>query len=101
MVPPIIGAALDYARHGGARHWLLLLATPIAALAFAASALFVAPAASALGPARAWSADRCRTRPFRDRLLACSVRFASACFWPGVPLGPQLLVAVSPPPCPG
>src|SRR3546814_1191369 len=46
MVPAIIGAALDYARHGGARHWLLLLATQIAALGFAASALFVAPARS-------------------------------------------------------
>src|SRR6185312_2151303 len=32
MVPVIAGAALSYARHGGVRHWLLLLAAQITAL---------------------------------------------------------------------
>lgn len=62
MVPVIAGAALAYARHGGLRLWLLLLATQIGALGVAASALFVAPAATALGLAGGWAPGAGRFR---------------------------------------
>lgn len=70
MVPVITAAALAYARHGGLKHWLLLFASQVAALGFAASALFVAPAAAALGLAGGWSPDRVRSRRFVPGLLA-------------------------------
>jgi hypothetical protein len=69
MVPAIAGAALVYARHGGMRHWILLLATQIAALGITASALFVAPASAALGLAGGWSTDMVRSRRFVIGLL--------------------------------
>lgn len=69
MVPAIAGAALAYARHGGLRLWLLLLAAQISALGVAASALFVAPAAAALGLAGGWSMDAGRCRRFLLGLL--------------------------------
>ncbi|HJU25436.1 MAG TPA: DUF6077 domain-containing protein, partial [Rhodanobacteraceae bacterium] len=49
MVPVIAGSALSFVRHGKARHWLLLFAAQVAALGFAATSLFVAPAAALLG----------------------------------------------------
>src|SRR3546814_5936377 len=94
MVPAIIGAALDYARHGGARHWLLLLATQIAALGFAASALFVAPAAAALGLAGRWSADVVRGRRFVVGLLAISPLFVAALLVASCTRGEQVLAVV-------
>jgi hypothetical protein len=70
MVPVIAGAALRFARHGGARHWLLLFAAGIAALGVSASALFVAPAAAALGLAGGWSANGASNRRFALGMLA-------------------------------
>lgn len=64
IVPAIAAAALDYARHGGLRRWLLLFAAQVAALGVAASALFVAPATVALGLAGGWSPDRAHSRRF-------------------------------------
>lgn len=78
MVPVIVGAALSFARDGGVRRWLLLLAAQIAALGFAATALFVAPAAAALGLAGGWSANRRSSRRLVLGLLASSYVFAAA-----------------------
>jgi hypothetical protein len=64
LVPAIAAAAWSYARHGGVRWWLLLLATQVAALGAAASAVFVAPAAAALGLAGGWTPDRVRSARF-------------------------------------
>src|SRR6185437_11875490 len=64
MVPVIAGSALRFARHGGLRHWLLLFAAQIAALGVSASALFVAPAAAALGLAGGWSTNTESSRRF-------------------------------------
>ncbi len=70
MVPVIAGSALRFARHGGVRHWLLLFAAEIAALGVSASALFVAPAAAALGLAGGWSANAASSRRFVLGMLA-------------------------------
>jgi len=79
MVPVIAGAALSYARHGGVRHWLLLLAAQITALGFAATALFVAPAAAALGLAGGWSTNiASSSRRFALGLLASAYVLAAA-----------------------
>jgi hypothetical protein len=78
MVPAIAGAALVYARHGGIRHWLLLLAAQVAALGISASAVFVAPAAAALGLAGGWSADAAHSRRFLAGLLASAYVLAAA-----------------------
>jgi hypothetical protein len=69
MVPVIAGAALDYMRHGGLRHWLLLGAAQVAALGLAASGLFVAPAAAALALAGGWTPDAQRSRRFMAGML--------------------------------
>jgi hypothetical protein len=70
MVPVVAGSALLFARHGGLRHWLLLFAAEIAALGVSASALFVAPAAAALGLAGGWSANAAGSRRFAAGMLA-------------------------------
>ncbi|MDG6349068.1 DUF6077 domain-containing protein, partial [Luteimonas sp. 8-5] len=54
LVPVVAAAAMDHVRHGGIRRWLLLFAAMVAALGVTASALFVAPAAAALGLAGGW-----------------------------------------------
>ena len=78
MVPAIAGAALLYARHGGMRHWILLLATQIAALGLAASALFVVPATAALGLAGGWSMNAASSRRFVLGLLPAAYLFGAA-----------------------
>jgi hypothetical protein len=70
MVPVIAGAALRFVRYGGVRHWLLLFAAGIAALGVSASALFVAPAAAALGLAGGWSMNAASSRRFAVGMLA-------------------------------
>lgn len=101
MVPAITGAALVYARHGGIRHWILLLATQIAALGVTASALFVAPAAAALGLAGGWSPDMERSRRFATGLLATTYLFAAAWLVGSDTHGAQALALPSPSPMPG
>lgn len=96
MVPMIAGAALDYARHGGMRHWLLLLATQIAALGITASALFVAPATAALGLAGGWSADAGRSRRFVAGLLPAAYLFAAAWLVGSETRGAQALALPAP-----
>lgn len=78
MVPVIAGSALSFVRHGGARHWLLLFAAQVAALGFAATSLFVAPAAALLGLAGGWSADVKSSRRFVLGVLASAYLFAAA-----------------------
>lgn len=78
LVPAIVGSALAYARHGGARLWLLLLATQIAALGVAASALFVVPAAAALGLAGGWSPGVQPSRRFVIGLLPAGYLLGAA-----------------------
>lgn len=70
LVPVIAGSAWSFAREGGARHWLLLFAAQVAALGSAATALFVAPAAAALGLAGGWSANAAGSRRFALGILA-------------------------------
>lgn len=77
MVPIITGSALQFVRHGGLRHWLLLFAAQVAALGFAASALFVAPAAAAFGLAGGWSPDAKRSRRVALGILASVYVFAA------------------------
>jgi hypothetical protein len=100
MVPAITGAALVYARHGGIRHWLLLLATQIAALGVAGSALFVAPAAAALGLAGGWTPDAARSRRFVMGLLATTYLFGAAWLVGSGTHGAQALALPSPAPMP-
>lgn len=78
MVPVIAGSALSFVRGGGARRWLLLFAAQIAALGFAATSLFVAPAAALLGLAGGWSADAKSSRRFALGVLASAYVFAAA-----------------------
>jgi hypothetical protein len=78
MVPVIAGSALSFARHGGVRRWLLLFAAQIAALGFAATALYVAPAAAALGMAGGWMANATSSRRFVLGMLASAYVFAAA-----------------------
>ena len=78
MIPAITGSALLYARNGGIRYWLLLFAAQIAALGLAASALFAAPAAAALGLAGGWSANTASSRRFATGILASAYVFAAA-----------------------
>src|SRR3546814_3420779 len=77
-----------------------LLATQIAALGFAASALFVAPAAAALGLAGGWSADVLRSRRFVVGMLASAYIFAAAWLVARRTRGEQVLAVVSPAPMP-
>lgn len=101
LVPAIAAAALDYARHGGLRHWLLLLAAQVAALGVSPSALFVAPAAAALGLAGGWSADVVRSRRFVAGLLASAYLLAAAWLVATGTRGGQVLAVASPAPMPG
>jgi hypothetical protein len=78
MVPVIAGAALSFVRSGGLRQWLLLFAAQAAAVGFAATALFVAPAAALLGLAGGWSADAKGSRRFVLGVLASAYVFAAA-----------------------
>ncbi|HET7656437.1 MAG TPA: DUF6077 domain-containing protein [Luteimonas sp.] len=101
VVPSIAAAAIGYARHGGARRWLLLFASQVAALGFAASAMFVAPAAAALGLAGGTSPDRAGIRRFLLGLLAsCYVAAAAWAVGHG-PRGARILRMPSPDPMPG
>lgn len=99
-VPAIAGAALAYARRGGLRHWLLLFATQVAALGFAASAAFVAPAAAALGLAGGCMANRAHARRFVAGLLATAYPLAAAWFVAAGTRGQHVLAIVSPDPMP-
>lgn len=99
MVPVIAGAALRFARHGGVRHWLLLFAAEIAALGVSASALFVAPAAAALGLAGGWSANVAGSRRFAAGMLASA--YVSCAGWVMASVahgGAEDLVSTSPMP---
>ncbi|MDE2223926.1 MAG: hypothetical protein KGJ46_01480 [Xanthomonadaceae bacterium] len=78
MVPVIAGSAWSFARDGGVRCWLLLFAAQVAALGTAATALFVAPAAAALGLAGGWSADATGSRRFALGIPASVYVFAAA-----------------------
>lgn len=100
MVPVITGSALMYARHGGMRHWLLLFAAQIAALGVTASALFVAPAAAALGLAGGWSADATRSRRFVVGMLATVYLLGAAWVMASGTHGGQVLSVASPHPMP-
>lgn len=100
MVPAITAAALLYARHGGIRHWTLLLATQIAALGVTASALFVAPAAAALGLAGGWSPDAARSRRFVAGLLPTAYLLGAAWLVGSGTHGAQVLALPSPDPMP-
>jgi hypothetical protein len=98
MVPVIAGSALLFARHGGPRHWLLLFAAQIAALGVSASALFVAPAAAALGLAGGWSRSGASSRRFAVGMLASAYVFGAGWAMASVTHGGQALVSSSPMP---
>ena len=95
MVPVIAGSALRFARHGGTRHWLLLFAAQIAALGVSASALFVAPAAAALGLAGGWSTNAESSRRFALGVLASAYVFGAGWAMASVTHGGQALVSSS------
>ena len=95
MVPIIAGSALLFARHGGLRHWLLLFAAQIAALGASASALFVAPAAAALGLAGGWSANVASSRRFAAGMLASAYVFGAGWAMASVTHGGEALVSSS------
>jgi hypothetical protein len=101
MVPVIAGTALDYARHGGLRAWLLLFAAQVAALGLAASALFVAPAAAALGLAGGWTPGIVRSRRFLLGLLPAAYLLGAAWLVGTGTHGAQALAAPAPQPMPG
>lgn len=98
MVPVIAGSALLFARYGGVRHWLLLFAAQIAALGVSASALFVAPAAAALGLAGGWSANVAGSRRFALGMLASVYLFGAGWVMASVTHGGGDLVSTSPMP---
>src|SRR6185312_3569097 len=98
MVPVVAGSALLFARHGGLRHWLLLFAAQIAALGFSASALFVAPAAAALGLAGGWSAHGASSRRFAAGMLASAYVLGAGWAMASVTHGGQALISSSPMP---
>ncbi|HEY3521914.1 MAG TPA: DUF6077 domain-containing protein, partial [Rhodanobacteraceae bacterium] len=98
MVPVIAGSALLFARHGGARHWLVLFAAQIAALGISASALFVAPAAAALGLAGGWSMNTASSRRFALGVLASAYVFGAGWAMASVTRGGEDLVSSSPMP---
>jgi len=98
MVPVVAGSALRFARHGGTRHWLLLFAAQIAALGVSASALFVAPAAAALGLAGGWSTNAASSRRFVVGMLASVYVFGAGWVMASVTHGGQALVSSSPMP---
>jgi len=99
MVPAVAGSALLFARHGGLRHWLLLFAAEIAALGTSASALFVAPAAAALGLAGGWSTNAASSRRFAVGMLASAYVFGAAWVMASATHGGgQALVSSSPMP---
>ena len=98
MVPVVAGSALRFARYGGTRHWLLLFAAEVAALGVSASALFVAPAAAALGLAGGWSMNAASSRRFALGMLASTYVFGAGWAMASVTHGGQALVSSSPMP---
>ena len=98
MVPVIAGSALLFVRHGGVRRWLLLFAAQVAALGVSASALFVAPAAAALGLAGGWSANVGSSRRFAEGMLASTYVFGAGWVMASATHGGQALVSSSPMP---
>ena len=101
MVPIIAGAALDFVRDGGWRAWLLLFAAQVAALGLAASALFVAPAAAALGLAGGWTPGIVRSRRFLLGLLPAAYLLGAAWLVGTGTHGAHALAAPAPQPMPG
>lgn len=95
MVPVIAGSALLFVRHGGVRRWLLLFAAQVAALGVSASALFVAPAAAALGLAGGWSANVGSSRRFAEGMLASTYVFGAGWVMASATHGGQALVSSS------
>ncbi|HJU08640.1 MAG TPA: DUF6077 domain-containing protein [Rhodanobacteraceae bacterium] len=98
MVPVVAGSALVFARRGGARHWLLLFAAEIAALGISASALFVAPAAAALGLAGGWSMNAASSRRFALGMLASVYVLGAGWVVASVAHGGEDLISTSPMP---
>lgn len=98
MVPVVAGSALLFARHGGLRHWLLLFAAQVAALGASASALFVAPAAAALGMAGGWSTNLASSRRFATGMLASAYVFGAGWAMASITHGGHALVSSSPMP---
>src|SRR6185437_13068816 len=82
MVPVIAGSALLFARHGGLRHWLLLVAAQIAAL----------------GLAGGWSTNTASSRRFAVGMLASVYVFGAGWAMASVTHGGQALVSSSPMP---
>src|SRR6185437_5778018 len=85
MVPVIAGSAL-------------LFAAQVAALGVSASALFVAPAAAALGLAGGWTANATSSRRFAVGILASAYVFGAGWAMASVTHGGQALVSSSPMP---
>jgi len=98
MVPVVAASALRFARHGGVRHWLLLFSAEIAALGVSPSALFVAPAAAALGLAGGWSMNAASSRRFALGMLASAYVFGAGWVMASVTHGGEALVSASPMP---
>ncbi|HEX5353914.1 MAG TPA: DUF6077 domain-containing protein [Rhodanobacteraceae bacterium] len=98
MVPVVAASALLFARHGGLRYWLLLFVAEIAALGISASALFVAPAAAALGLAGGWSMNAASSRRFVLGILASAYLVGAAWAMTSVTHGGHALVSSSPMP---
>jgi len=98
MVPVIAGSALLFARHGALRHWLMLFAAEIAALGVSASALFVAPAAAALGLAGGWSTNAASSRRSVLGMLAAVYVLGAGWVMASVAHGAEDLVSTSPMP---
>jgi hypothetical protein len=98
MVPVVAASALLFARHGGLRYWLLLFVAEIAALGVSASALFVAPAAAALGLAGGWSPNAAGCRRFVSGILASAYLVGAAWAMTSVTHGGHALVSSSPMP---
>ena len=100
LVPAITGAALLYVRHGGLRYWLVLFASQVAALGFAASSLFVAPAAAALGLAGGWTPTRTGTHRMALGLLASAYLAVAAWLVSSGARGERVLSVASATPMP-
>jgi hypothetical protein len=98
MVPVITGSALSFARHGGLRRWVLLFAAQVVAVGLAATAMFVAPAAAALGLAGGWSANATGTRRFVLGMLASVYVFGTAKAMSTATYGGQGFVSANPMP---
>lgn len=96
IVPVIAGSALTYARNGGVRHWLLLFAAQTAALGFAVTSLFVAPAAAALGLAGGWQGNIAGSRRSALGMLASAYVLGAAWVMKSATHGGQGFVSANP-----